>query len=922
MLNEITDEVTKPASEYQPLKKDINALNERVTGIENDLNLYKEAQEQNIRTQNLNATEVRSNSVDAETATFGTETVGSLEATNANITNATIGSINGTVGIDKAVIGELELTHPDFERINVGSLHADDIDVSALDIDELKVNKITSDVTMQDISAGTINAEAIVTEDVETSSIESESIHNDGLLSTGNITVTGDVEVGDKVKARDVQADQAEIDTIDVLTIKNSKNTRNEKSFINLSPTLQTIDDYYVVKIPNTKGLIQMEASDGCWNMSVIKNGKNVIVAYSEVALDKIPVIRYTDGGDIYFSVKCDGQINYVFDVNDVSDTPELDITYTYNEWPEEGTDYIPKTLQHTVIMGNNTVDNGLYVMGQLDYAIGPEETEQLINNLNLKGKLKFVNSEGITEFGDKGYYIASDENSEPHWVAPADNTSGTLSTFNDRLITERSIANWDGSSEVPETIEVTVDNYETWLALDGLINDPLFAADNDEVIIGAYRYDDNLKLGLYSGDGIWLPADVKQGRWDIAVLDINDINPDIFEKLSDDTYEAKVPVFYYNDNENKYSILRQFDIDEGEAWSPTGIIYNYFLPILSESAATVRNNITKLGTVTEGEWKAGDVKTPKLNATEAFVNTLEGNEASITTVKAYDVDVEDGVGHNNTAILFDKGDNADTMEFIAVNNKFNNIEVSGTLDATADKAIKDQNGEVIDETYVRLDTVGEANGIASLDSNGKLPLDQLPTEAIVFKGMWDASTNTPTLADGTGTSGDYYIVSVGGTRNLGSGNITFVAGDGVIYDGSKWNRKADTNLVQSVNGDTGNVTVKYLGEYLTTIMTEGSIIPAAFWDLFPVGMCEVGVTIGSHGANAIVMKKNNYSGSLMVLDNTDNSVYLAQMGKALTKILPVEVPDLPFEELTYPEFTARKAAGTLDPSTVYYVGV
>jgi hypothetical protein len=38
---------------------------------------------------------------------------------------------------------------------------------------------------------------------------------------------------------------------------------------------------------------------------------------------------------------------------------------------------------------------------------------------------------------------------------------------------------------------------------------------------------------------------------------------------------------------------------------------------------------------------------------------------------------------------------------------------------------------------------------------------------AVTYKGTWDASTNTPTLASGTGTQGDYYVVNVAGSTNL-----------------------------------------------------------------------------------------------------------------------------------------------------------
>lgn len=54
---------------------------------------------------------------------------------------------------------------------------------------------------------------------------------------------------------------------------------------------------------------------------------------------------------------------------------------------------------------------------------------------------------------------------------------------------------------------------------------------------------------------------------------------------------------------------------------------------------------------------------------------------------------------------------------------------------------------------------------------------------ALKQQGFWDASTNTPTLANGNGTIGYYYVVSVGGTVDFGAGNITFTVGDWVYYN-------------------------------------------------------------------------------------------------------------------------------------------
>lgn len=113
--------------------------------------------------------------------------------------------------------------------------------------------------------------------------------------------------------------------------------------------------------------------------------------------------------------------------------------------------------------------------------------------------------------------------------------------------------------------------------------------------------------------------------------------------------------------------------------------------------------------------------------------------------------------------------------------------------------------------TLLLSNLLGVASGIATLDSGGLVPLVQLPiTGALTYKGAWNATTNSPTLIDGTGTSGDFYVVSVGGTRNLGSGSIVFVAGNGVLYNGTIWQQIGSvmTGTVTSVNSADGNATV------------------------------------------------------------------------------------------------------------------
>ena len=60
---------------------------------------------------------------------------------------------------------------------------------------------------------------------------------------------------------------------------------------------------------------------------------------------------------------------------------------------------------------------------------------------------------------------------------------------------------------------------------------------------------------------------------------------------------------------------------------------------------------------------------------------------------------------------------------------------------------------------------------------------------ALNYKGTWNAATNTPTLADGTGAKGDYYVVSTAGTQTFGGVQLFFGLGDWIAYNGAVWQR-------------------------------------------------------------------------------------------------------------------------------------
>lgn len=99
--------------------------------------------------------------------------------------------------------------------------------------------------------------------------------------------------------------------------------------------------------------------------------------------------------------------------------------------------------------------------------------------------------------------------------------------------------------------------------------------------------------------------------------------------------------------------------------------------------------------------------------------------------------------------------------------------------------------------------SLGQANGIATLDSEGHLLVSQMPTSALIYKGQWDASSGAYPVQT-TYTVGDFYIVSVAGTVS----GVAYYVGDWIIWNGTSWDRSANANLVYSVNGQQGAVVI------------------------------------------------------------------------------------------------------------------
>jgi hypothetical protein len=160
---------------------------------------------------------------------------------------------------------------------------------------------------------------------------------------------------------------------------------------------------------------------------------------------------------------------------------------------------------------------------------------------------------------------------------------------------------------------------------------------------------------------------------------------------------------------------------------------------------------------------------------------------------------------------------------------------------------------------------VSSATYVATLGIDGKLDATQIPsalTGAIVFKGVWNAATNTPTLSDSLPaglSTGWEYIVEVGGTRDIGDGSKVFVSGDFVIYDGTHWKQVPSGNLFTSLTGG-GGITVNQstgaivLGSNATPNATTSTIVSRDASGNFSANVITAnltGVVTGSVSGNA-----------------------------------------------------------------------
>ena len=213
-------------------------------------------------------------------------------------------------------------------------------------------------------------------------------------------------------------------------------------------------------------------------------------------------------------------------------------------------------------------------------------------------------------------------------------------------------------------------------------------------------------------------------------------------------------------------------------------------------------NNSAKLTTLTDGVTISG-----KLGIGTSFPGT-EGYSFAEDLVIKGGASADDGVG----------------ITLAGNGKRYGVIAFGDTADANAGEIFYDHNVNAMyfrtnGSPTVTINSVGKvfaaaatSSGDSSLTLTTKGYVDaqisSIPS-GLNFQGNWNASTNSPTLASGTGTPGFYYNVSVAGSTNL-DGETDWQVGDWAVFveNGTNdfWEKIDNTSALTGV-GVAGRVT-------------------------------------------------------------------------------------------------------------------
>ena len=176
--------------------------------------------------------------------------------------------------------------------------------------------------------------------------------------------------------------------------------------------------------------------------------------------------------------------------------------------------------------------------------------------------------------------------------------------------------------------------------------------------------------------------------------------------------------------------------------------------------------------TVTKAQVGLGNVD----NTADVVKNVLSATKLTTARNIALSGDVTGSVS-------FDGSANATIVATVADNSHLHTIANITGLQTALDNKVDDSEK-------------GSANGVATLDVNGKVTLTQIPDSVLgqlEYQGVWDFTT-LPTATQ----KGQYWIASVSGNG--------YIIGDWAVWNGVSFDKVDNTDAVATVAGRTGNI--------------------------------------------------------------------------------------------------------------------